>query len=476
MRNLHNLSHEHKTTCDMGQLVPIATLEVLPGDSFIHGTSLLARVAPLVNPVMHNVDISVHHWFVPNRILWSDWDTWITGENETASKPVVDIAGSELADRMGIDNLGADVDALPFRAYNRIYNEFYRDQDLQDPVAEDQTNLLRVCWDKDYFTTARPAPQQGEAVKIGFSSGSADVVPVTGPSDTSQALSNGQSITLPDGTVMTSNVGQGITRHEASSYYTGVGSNAGTFYPQADLSTLSGGIDINDFRRSMALQRIAEARARFGERYVDYLRFLGVNPRDGRLDRPEYLGGGKQRINFSEVLATAEGANTSVGDMYGHGIAGLRARRYRKMFEEHGWVLTLLSVRPKGVYADGIPRKFLRNDPMEYWQKELETLPWQEVKARELWSVAAEDEIFGYTGRYDEYRHERNYVSGNFKGGPEEDWHFARIFDSQPLLNAAFVECVPPDRPFGDKNMPELLISASHNIAAKRLVSSNARF
>lgn len=460
MRNLHSLSHEHKTTCDMGQLIPIAALDVLPGDTFIHGTSALVRLAPLVNPVMHNVDVSIHHWYVPNRILWSDWDTWITGENDAVPAPTIaDGGSSDLGDYLGM-SVG-EVDALPFRAYNKIWNEFYRDQDLQNPIDEDQTQVQRVCWDKDYFTTARPAPQQGDAISIGFENAEAHV----------RMQGSGPTLLIGDQNDEAHRIDVGSV-----SAAIGLKNTMSSSRLVADLQTASGGIDINDFRRSMAMQRIAEARARFGERYVDYLRFLGVNPSDGRLDRPEYLGGGKQRVNFSEVLATAEGTNTQVGDMYGHGIAGLRARRYRKMFEEHGWVLSLLSVRPKAVYADGIPRKFLRRDPMDYWQKELETLPWQEIKARELWSTAAEDGIFGYTGRYDEYRHERNIVTGAFRNGPEVDWHFARLFESQPTLNGSFVECTPPDRPFGDKNMPELMISANHTISAKRLVGANARF
>ena len=460
MRHYHNLSHEHKLTTDMGYLVPVATMEVLPGDTFIQRSTALVRLAPLVNPIMHNVDISMHHWYVPNRIIWNEWEDFITGE-DGVNMPLhtIDTSGNDydLLDHMGIPPADAmAVSELPIRAYNMIWNEFYRDQDLQTKRAEGETSLARVCWDKDYFTTARPYPQQGDAVTIGFDSARADV----------RASNTNNNKNWTGGTIAFDN-------NLDTKVKITVDSVQKQLY--ADLSTMTGGIDVNDLRRSIALQRFAEARMKFGSRYVDYLRFLGVNPKDGRLDRPEYIGGGKQRVNFSEVLATAEGTNTNVGDMFGHGIAGLAARKYRKMFEEHGWMITLMSVRPKSVYQDALPRKFTRIDPMDYWQKELQTLPWQEVKQTEIDYKGDEDTTFGYVPKYDEYRHEHNYVSNGFRtGGPEEDWHMGRSFGTPPTLNSSFVECTPTDRIYADKSMSELIINCHHKITAKRLVSQNA--
>lgn len=472
MKYPHNLTHDHKLSCDMGELVPAACIEVLPGDEFVHRTSLFARVAPLVNPVMHDVDLRVHHWYVPNRLLWSGWEDFIVGNGGT--HPTVTVPADStylLLDHMGLPPAtGASVNALPVRAYNKIWNEYYRDQDLSTERTEDQLGLARICWEKDYFTTARDVAQQGSPVTVGFSSG---LAPVQGIGTIGTPATASNTFKESDGGTRTFDARQDST----GSLYTAV--NASTGYPEvfADLTQMSGGFSLDDFRQAMALQSFAEVRSRFGDRYVDYLRYLGINPGDSRLQRPEFLGGGSQSIQFSEVIAMAEGATTEVGDLYGHGIAGLRARRYRRRFPEHGWVLTLLSARPRTAYMNGIGRKWSRASAMDYWQKELELLPWQEVTAGEIYHAAADvDAVFGYQGKFDEYRHEYGYVSGNFRTGPEIDWHMARNFTSEPTLNESFVTCTPTDRIYGDTSMPELLINCIHQISARRLVRSNPRF
>jgi len=292
-RSTQNLSHKHDFSMDMGYLVPVCTMDVLPGDTFIGSTGLFARVAPLVHPVMHKVDISVHHWFVPNRILWSGWEDFITGADDTLVKPTVTLdTDLTLCDHMGIyPETGFEVDALPFRAYNMIWNTRYRDQEIQTERTEDDDTLARVAWGKDYFTTARPQPQQGSAVELGFSTGSA---PITG-----FGIQNNVAAYVPGttddyvdgaGNYIDANTDT-MLRKSDTAWGVKFGSAA---FPSptnppliaADLSNATGGIDLDDLRRAFALQRVAEARMRYGERYEDYLRFYGVNPRDGRLDRP----------------------------------------------------------------------------------------------------------------------------------------------------------------------------------------------
>lgn len=475
MRNTFDLSHEHKTSLDMGELVPIMCEEVLPGDTWIQRTSLLARVAPLVSPVMHNVDVRVHHWYVPNRIVWSDWEGFITGSDELATMPTVQpstTAEAELLDYMGaFPSTSLTYQALPVRAYNAIWNNFYRDQDLAAERTTDQLGIARIAWGKDYFTTARSAPQQGDAVQIGFNA-------ATAPVEGIGTRAPGASASTPNVYETDASTAQTLTGWHSGSDNIFIEEDSGnTGYPnvRVNLANASGGIDITELRRSLALQRMAEARMRFGERYVDYLRFLGVNPSSGLLDRPEYLGGGSQTINFSEVLATAEGTTTAVGDLYGHGIAGLKARRFRKMFEEHGWVLTLLSVRPRTVYQEALPKKFKRTTMEDYWQRELEVLPWQEVDQTEVYALGTPGTIFGYAPRYNEYRHAMSHVSGTFRQGTEEDWHLAREFGGAPTLNESFITCTPSDRIYSDTAMPEILVSAYHNIKARRLVRASAQ-
>lgn len=469
-RSFHNLDHHHLLSTDMGLLVPVGTMEVLPGDTFNHAVASLVRVAPLVNPLMHPVDVRIHHWYAPNRILWSDFDDFIVGKDTDPVPTVTATSDREgILGHMGMAiGSGDSCSALPVRAYNAIYNEFYRDQDLQTARGVDDLDVARCCWEKDYLTTARDSPQQGDAVQIEFSAGT---VPVTGLGVEANSAYHTNNIYDENGSLMSAPNG-----HWPISALAAVDSDKTNGYvsPVADMSQATGGIDVNDLRQAIALQRFAEARARYGSRYADYLRFLGINPSDGRLDRPEYLGGGRQSISFSEVLATAEGTNTDVGDMFGHGLAAMRTRRYRKMFEEHGWVISLMSVRPKTMYEDMVPRQFRRYDPMQYWQKELEVLPWQEVYQDEVHTDGDPATIFGYVPRYEEYRHAMSYVSGSFAGGTENDWHMARSFASVPTLNDSFVECTPTDRVYADTSMPELLINVRHELRAMRLVRGRA--
>lgn len=460
-RSNHDLGFMHSLSLDMGYLVPLVAIDVLPGDTFRTVVNALVRVAPLAKPVMHPVDVRIHHWFVPNRILWEDWEDFIVGNEGAATFPTITPASTAeavLYDHMGAEPIsGFEYDALPVRAYNMVWNEFYRDQDLATPRTEDQLDLARIAWGKDYFTTARANPQQGSSVEVGFNASTAPVV--------------------SDYTALDQDLNIGIRSDSATGktiQFTPTAAQP-TRELYADLSAATGGIDINDLRNAISLQRIAEAREFFGSRYVDYLRWYGVNPRDGRLDRPEYLGGGRQQISFSEVLATAEGASTDVGEMFGHGIAGVRTRPSRKMFEEHGWFLSVMSVRPKGVYQNGIPRRFLRREPTDYWHRELELLPWQSVSEVEIFGGGTQSTVFGYTPRYDEYRENNSFVSGTFRGGTEEDWTLSREFASAPTLNESFITCTPSDRIYQDTSMPELLVTTSFNIAAKRLVAADAR-
>ncbi len=473
MRNQFNLSHEHKTSVDMGQLIPVLTEEVLPGDTFIHRATALARVAPLAQPLMHRCELRMHTFYTPNRVLWNalnkesdigletggSWEDYITGQETNGGKPMYSTtADDEVLDYMGIPpKEGLEVDALPLAMYNMVYNHFYRDDELQTERTLNDTTLAHCGWQKDYFTIARPSPQQGDVPGIPVQQGQMNVFARNAQNpDTGANVSFGASNDIVFGGLEwggTPTERQLVVRPDEN-------------------DALS--INIDDLRQTLALQRFAEARMRFGERYVDYLRYLGVNPSDGRLDRPEYLGGGKETLSFSEVLATAETTDTNVGDMFGHGIGMGLMNGYRKMFEEHGWVMTFLSVRPKSVYQNAVPRKFTRKDPMDYWQKELEILPWQEVTELEVHKDGDPTKIWGYVPRYEEYRHGVSHVSGSLRGGTENDWHMAREFSTPPALNGSFIECTPTDRVYQDANMPDLILNIQHNLRARRLVGQTA--
>lgn len=470
MRHEYNLSHEYKTSVDMGQLIPVMCEEVLPGDTFLHRATALTRVAPLANPLMHRVELRMHSFYCPNRVAWNAiekeevddqgpfiqpfrFEDFITGEDPNMTPPFAAIDDSmPLWDYFGLKPTGSvDVDWTPAVIFNMIYNEYYRDQDLQQKRTLIDTSIPRCAWQKDYFTIARPSPQQGEPERIPVQSGALPIH-AAGVETVGSLNVPGQSAAPPiDG-------GTGRYRFDQLEAFD---SNATML------------MNIDDLRRSIALQRFAEARMRYGDRYIDYLRYLGINPSDGRLDRPEYLGGGKEILNFSEVLQTAPDASSNVGDMYGHGIGLGRSNGFRKMFEEHGWVLTLLSIRPKTVYQDALPRKFTRETFEDYWQKELEVLPWQEVKQREVDINGSADTVFGYVPRYEEYRFGTSMVTGSLRDGTEQDWHMARNFQSPPTLNGSFVECTPTDRIYQDTNMPECILNIMHSLKARRLVGSS---
>lgn len=243
---------------------------------------------------------------------------------------------------------------------------------------------------------------------------------------------------------------------------------------EANLASASG-ISIADLRESFALQKFAEARALYGPRYTEYLRYIGVMPADSRLQRPEYLGGGRQTIAVSEVLRT-EGATTT-GEMAGHGIAALRSRRYRRFIPEHGLVMTMLSVRPKTMYVESLSRSWSKTTREEFFQKELELIGQQELYRRELWAEAGAGgaTVFGWQNRYEEYRRIMSSVSGEFRTSVMNDWHLGRSFASAPALNDAFITCTPSKRVHAVQTQDVLWVMAQHNIQARRMVRRDAQ-
>lgn len=507
-RSKFSLSYHKLLSARMGQLIPVGLTEVLPGDTVQHATSALLRTQPLLAPVMHPVRVQFHHWFVPHRLVWEDFEDFITGGPDGMDEsvhPTIDMPAStgaaigSLADHLGIPTGIADleVSALPFRAYNLVYNEWYRDQDIVSPVAlslasgadtTTSTALLNAGWEKDYFTSARPFEAKGPSITIGIGGDApvefANDLPVSGigiwgtnafPTGTNRTVKETGDSSEVYGKYWDATTDTNIVVE-------GEGDGSGTTLPlvrvesgkisgvTADLSS-AGAISINDLREALALQRYQEARARYGSRYTEFLRYLGIRSSDARLQRPEYLGGGKQVIQFSEVLQTAEGSDP-LGTMGGHGISAVRTNRYRRYFEEHGYIVTMLTVRPKTIYMQGLFRTWNRRTKEDYWQKELQFIGQQEVKYKELYAGhATPDGTFGFQDRYDEYRRAESLVSGEFRGTTLDHWHMARNFESDPALNASFVTCTPTTRIFPAESVDTLYIAAKHSIQARRLLA-----
>jgi len=321
---------------------------VLPGDTVQQATSAFVRVTPLVTPVMHPVRINIHHWYVPHRIVWEDFEDFITGGPDGLDAsvfPTITFGGGSgaatgsLADYLGVtpgvNNL--EVSALPFRGYAKIYNEWYRDQDLMSELTIDETSgpdtttntdLKRAAWEKDPFTAARPWEQKGPSISLPLGT----EAPIFGdnmPFDNSNTGNN--LVQVRDGQGASANLRR---LRDVGSDVVGFTSGSGTGELKADLTNATAST-INELREAFALQRYQEMRARYGSRYTEYLRYLGVKSSDGRLQRPEYLGGGRQNIQFSEVLQTAPDSSTSTvtGTLRGHGIGSLRSNKYRRFID-----------------------------------------------------------------------------------------------------------------------------------------------
>lgn len=492
-RSKFSLSHYNLTTMNMGLVVPVGLTEVLPGDTIQQATSAFIRVTPLVAPVMHPVHVAIHHWYVPLRLIWDDFETFITGgedgldtsEYPTIEAPDTGFSVGSLADHLGcptgVSNLV--VSALPFRAYALIWNEWYRNQDTNSPTElstasglDTTTSLFIRCkaWAKDYFTSAAPWPQRGPAVSVpvnltaaGKPSISATIVGNGTPRFDGAGLSyvtvNGNLASTSEATVLAAS-----KKGSGSAVWTDPALKVNIDYSSGNPEL--GSVDINQLREAFALQRFEEHRALYGSRYTEYLRYLGIRASDARLQRPEYLGGGRQTIQFSEVLQTAEGTDP-VGTMRGHGIAAMRTNRYRRFIEEHGYVMTLMSVMPISIYQNGLPRLWNRRVKEDFWQKELEHIGEQEILIKELYAKASNpDEVFGYQDRYDEYRSHQSFVSGEFRNLLNY-WHFARDFANEPTLNNDFIYGTPTNRPFAEQTKNQLYCMVNHSIQARRLVS-----
>lgn len=485
-RAKHSLSNFVNFTCNMGELVPMGKpLEVYPGDSVQLSTSMLIRTSPLLAPVMHPVHVRIHHWFVPHRLVWTDWQNFITGGsdglNASTFPTITPNTGSgyavgSLADYLGVPTGVDDLphSALPFRGYALIWNEFYRDPVLQTALTIDLTDgadtttnvtLQNVCWEKDYFTSARSSAQLGSAVTIPLGT-SAPIVPTSNA--TPKFISTGEAeynlVAKTDDDIKAS---------------TDIGVEANMLWstPEllADLANATGAT-INQLRENFAIQNFLEARARYGPRYTEYIRhaFNGVISSDARLQRPEYLGGGRQTIQFSEVLqtgvTTSGTPSTGVGSLLGHGIGAVRSNRFRRFFEEHGYVFSLVSVLPKTMYVNGLPRDYSYSTKYDFFQKEFAHIGQQPILNKEVyWAHATPNGTFGYQDRYDHLRRRESTVHGDFRGSLNH-WHLGRIFASDPSLNSTFVSSNPATRIFQSTSTDQLYVMAMNSCQARRVI------
>lgn len=478
-RSKFSLSTQKPFTLNLGDLVPINVTEVIPSDTVQQQSQILTRFSPLAAPVMHTCTARVHHFYCSSRNLSKfysetetdfDWEEFITGganNADTQTIPTINTTGTkgDLLDYLGLpvsdalrtfDASGIAVNALPVAMFNFVFNEYFRDQDEVTARAWNDLTIPKIAWAKDQFTTMRDSPQRGAAVTLPVGESAPINVPAAGRVG---VYSDADAATRT------------LFANAGDSNIVQVGSTTESDQMYADLSSATG-IDPIEFRRAFALQSWAEIRQKYGARYVEYMRYLG-----GRMirppDRPEYLGGGVAPIQFSEVLQTALDSGAGVGDMYGHGISMMAGNKYRRTFDEHGYIMTIYSLRPKAVYQDGIHKLWLKQDKEDFFTRELELIGMQPVQIEEIYADAATPgETVGWQDNYYDYRSGHSSVAGDFNDTLDY-WHLARQFASEPSLNSDFISCNPSTRIFQSATADTVWCLAHNSIVARRPVRRN---
>lgn len=498
-RSKFNRSHGLKTTFDAGYLVPILVDEVLPGDTFNLNATLFTRVATLISPIMDNLYMDTFFFFVPERLVFENFQR-MCGEQDnpddstdflfpTITAPSGGFSVGSLADYFGIPtgvgNL--EVRAEPFRCYNLIYNEWFRDENLQDSVpftkadSDVSTNytLLKRGKRHDYFTSALPWPQKGPGVELPFG-GNADVISNNVSISGKGVLSVGD-----DSGVHASGIGISGKAWNRISDYTSAGYNANTSWTlnntslsglSVDLSTATQ-VTINQFREAFQIQKWYERAARGGTRYTEILRsFFGVVSPDARLQRPEYLGGSSNRIDISVVPQTsASNDATPQANLAAFGV-GVSNRRngFTKSFTEHGWLIGLVNVRADLTYQQGLNRMWSRSTKFDMYWPTFAHLGEQAILNKEIYAQgsAKDNEAFGYQERYAEYRYFPSQITGKFRSTfaqPLDNWHLAQKFDNLPALSSEFIEENPPiSRVIAVPSEPQFLLDCWFNMSCVR--------
>ncbi|AKI26888.1 major capsid protein VP1 [Gokushovirinae Bog8989_22] len=470
-RAIFNRTFTHKTTCNAGMLIPFLIDEIYPGDTFKLRSTFLARMSTPIYPVMDNLFIDTQFFFIPNRLLWTHWEQFMGYQENpgdsidytlpTITSPTGGYLEQTIYDYLGLPTKIAGVthQALPLRAYNKVYNDWYRDQNLQDsvvlpngdgPDAPTDYVLLPRGKRHDYFTSALPTPQKGAAVQLPLGT----TAPIL--SNNTQVNFSDEAMTSPD---------HGLYGQEGTNLLVLGGSAFGATEPlifgnntglYADLSSATSAT-INDLRLSIATQQYLERDMRSGTRYTEVLLgHWGIAAQDARLQRSEYLGGGSTQINFHPVAQTAPSDASGSGEEsspqgtlsafatavgYDHG--------FTKSFPEHGFILGLMSIRADYTYQQGAERFWFRKARFDLYTPEFANLGEQAVLNQEIYAqgTSADQEPFGYQEAWAELRYKPSRISGYFRSnatGTLDAWHLSQEFTSPPTLSPAFIIENPP--------------------------------
>lgn len=494
-RSRFDRSASLKTSFNAGNIVPFFLEEVLPGDTFNVKTSRVVRMQTLLTPMMDNVYLDTYYFFVPNRLVWDHWEEFCGENTESAWIPETEYSIPQitapaggwqvgtLADYFGVPTgvSGLSVSALPFRAYALIMNEWFRDENLQDPlvVPTDDSTVAGVntgtfvtdvakgglpyiaCKYHDYFTSALPAPQKGPDVTIPIAeAATAYVYPAATLNPNLQERFNtlrwsdsqGNPVTGAvqyDSYIGISSGGYTFDRNLSSSLGTGSVKQMMPANLVADFSGVGQAATINQLRLAFQIQKFYEKQARGGSRYTEVVRsFFGVTSPDARLQRPEYLGGNRTPINVNQVIqqsGTGESVNTPQGTVVGMSLTTDSHSDFTKSFTEHGFIIGVMVARYDHTYQQGLNRLWSRKDKFDYYWPVFANIGEQAIKNKEIYAQgnSTDDEVFGYQEAWAEYRYKPNQVTGEMRSQYAQSldvWHLADDYSKLPSLSAEWIQ------------------------------------
>lgn len=509
-RSRFDRSHGHKTTFDAMQLIPVFADEVVPGDTFTMDASCFARLATPLKPIMDNIFLDIHFFFVPYRLVWEHWVNFMGERDDPEDDPsdytvpqatwtADDQSGTRLWNYFGIAPIGTDsvsysVSALPFRAYGLIFNEWYRDQNLRAKFGVPTDDGPDAgTWEiapfnrgkrHDYFTSCLPWPQKGDPVAIGIGG----VVPILGigvSGSSGNSVGVTRTYTQTDGTTFGSPNDlfweEGLSFSGSPDQHIGIldgGVIVADNVPniRADLSDATS-VTINQLREAFQIQKLLERDARGGTRYIELiLSHFGVKSSDARLQRPEYLGGSSTRVNINPVASTVSTEDTPQGNLAAVGSVFGEAG-WQKSFEEHGIVIGIASARADITYQQGIERMWSRQTRYDFYWPAFSHLGEQPVYVKELYyqgsgAPTINDAVFGYQERYAEYRYKPSIITGIFNSNttaPLDTWHLGEKFENLPLLNDEFITTPPPiDRVIAVPSEPHFIADFYFKLTCER--------
>ncbi len=483
----------HKTTFNAGNLIPIYVDEVLPGDTFKMNMSSVIRMSTPIYPVMDNANLDVYFFFVPNRLVWDHWKEFFGENNSThweqpveyevpqITAPAGGWAKGTIADYMGIPTKveNISVQALPFRAYCKIWNDWFRDQNLKDPamISMDETTTagantgdyvtnaekgalpLKVAKYHDYFTAALPEPQKGPEVTI---AGATGTYPVKAIANKYTEQNAGMSIAFTTHNLSASaynkdhplyaKANEGSNIKKAIAFQ---GSSSGQTHDEwapanlwVDMSAGGTATSINALRQAFAIQRLYEKNARGGTRYIEIIKaHFGVQSPDARQQRSEYLGGTRVPINMDQVVQTSNSGDgiTPQGNTAAYSLTAFNESMFTKSFTEHGYIIGLACIRTEHTYQQGIERFWSRKKMLDYYFPTLANLGEQAILNKEIYAQgnAKDDEAFGYQEAWAEYRYKPSRVSGAMRSNYQatlDAWHYADKYTQQPILSSEWID------------------------------------